>query len=120
MKKLPVGDFLAIALVLLFALFSALPFFFQKKEGVSVKVTTDSSSFTLPLSEGREQVILSNGHTLTLVIEAGQAFVKEADCPDKICVGHPISKSGQTIICVPAHVIIEITGEEVGHDAVVG
>jgi hypothetical protein len=35
----------------------------------------------------------------------------EADCPDGLCVKqHKIDKTGQTIVCLPHRVVIEIEG----------
>ncbi len=48
----------------------------------------------------------------TVVIENGKVRVTEADCPDGICKDYrPISYVGQTIICLPHKVVIEIVGE---------
>ena len=39
--------------------------------------------------------------------------MKEADCPDQICVRHKaISKSGESIVCLPHKVVVEISSEE--------
>ena len=47
-----------------------------------------------------------------LVIENGKARISHADCPDGICEEYrPISYVGETIICLPHKVVIEITGE---------
>lgn len=47
-----------------------------------------------------------------VVIENGKVRVTEADCPDGICKDYrPISYVGQTIICLPHKVVIEIVGE---------
>ena len=36
-------------------------------------------------------------------------IISEASCPDKICVNHKrIQKSGETIICAPNKVVVEI------------
>ena len=47
--------------------------------------------------------------TNTLVIENGQAHFINSDCPDKTCqkIGK-ISKSGETIVCLPHKVIAEV------------
>lgn len=48
-----------------------------------------------------------------LVIKDGKASMKEADCPDKICVAHkPICKKGETIVCLPHKVVVEVRGED--------
>ena len=44
-----------------------------------------------------------------LVIESGKAYVSEADCHEQICVKHnAISKTGETIVCLPHSLVIEI------------
>ena len=60
------------------------------------------------------------GETNYLVIEDGQADMIKADCPDQICVNHkPISRNGETIVCLPNKVIVEVVGgEEADVDAV--
>lgn len=76
---------------------------------------------TYPLSEDRETVIQTENGTNHLVIKDGTAYLKEADCPDQLCVKQgKISKTGKLIICLPHKLIIEIvSGEESGLDGVV-
>ena len=67
-----------------------------------------------PLSVNTEVVIETgdNGKN-TLVIENNKAFIKDANCPDKICEGHSkISYKGETIVCLPHKVVIEIVAED--------
>ena len=67
-----------------------------------------------PLSVNTEVVIETgdNGKN-TLVIENNKAFMKDANCPDKICEGHSkISYKGETIVCLPHKVVIEIVAED--------
>lgn len=48
-----------------------------------------------------------------LVIENGSVFIKEANCPDKLCVKQgTISKSGESIICLPHKIVVKISSEE--------
>lgn len=55
-----------------------------------------------------------------LVIKNGVAFMKDADCPDKNCVHQgKISKVGETIVCMPHKVVIEIKGNLTKYDSVV-
>lgn len=50
----------------------------------------------------------SNGYNI-FVVEDGKAYVKEADCPHQDCVDHaPVSKKGETIVCLPHEFVIEI------------
>lgn len=67
-----------------------------------------------PLSVNTE-VIIETGDDgrNTLVIEDNKAFMKDANCPDKICEGHSkISYKGETIVCLPHKVVIEIVTED--------
>ena len=50
-----------------------------------------------------------NLETNKLIIKNGKAYMESANCPDKICVAHaPISKTGETIVCLPNKIIAEI------------
>ena len=68
-----------------------------------------------PLSVNTEVVIeTGDDGRNTLVIEDSKAFMKDANCPDKICEGHSkISYKGETIVCLPHKVVIEIVADEV-------
>ena len=47
-----------------------------------------------------------------LVIENGSAYMAEADCADRYCMAYkPISKSGETIICLPHRLVVEVAGD---------
>ena len=61
------------------------------------------------LKAGRKNVPWRN----VLKIRSGQASMIEADCPDLICVHHrPISRQGESIVCLPHKVVVEVTGEK--------
>ena len=92
----------------------------SKRGKVVVKVDGEVVG-TYPLSEDRETVIQTENGTNHLVIKDGTAYLKEADCPDQLCVKQgKISKTGKLIICLPHKLIIEIVaGEESGLDGVV-
>ena len=61
------------------------------------------------LDKDTEYVISTDGGTNTLVIKGGKADIISADCPDGICVGHaPISKVGESIVCLPHGVVVKI------------
>ena len=48
-----------------------------------------------------------------ILIKDGKVTMKEADCKDKICADHKaIEKSGETIVCLPHKVVIEIRSED--------
>ena len=63
-----------------------------------------------------------NGGSNILVIQDGQAWLSEADCPDKLCVKQGrIHYSGQVITCLPNRLTVTVEGgESDGVDLVVG
>ncbi len=63
-----------------------------------------------------------NINGVIVAVEDGEIFVKDSNCPDKVCQrSGKISKSGESIICAPNRVSIEIEGESDDlPDAVVG
>lgn len=79
---------------------------------------------SFPLSENRTYEITGvNGGTNLLVIRDGAAWIEEADCPDALCVGMGrIRRVGQSVVCLPHKVVVEIVGaaDDTGADIVVG
>lgn len=50
--------------------------------------------------------------TNVIQIEDGKVKMIEADCPDQICVKHhPIQYNGETIVCLPHHLVVEIKSD---------
>lgn len=106
MKK---NDIVLICLIAL-AAFGVIGYhFLHKTEGARVLITVGGKKYgSYDLS--KDQTIDIHG-TNTLKIKAGKAFMTEATCPDKLCVQHkPISKDGESIICLPNRVVVTIEG----------
>lgn len=91
---------------------------FQKGGDCAVVLIDGKETARFPLSADTEYVIESESGTNTLVIKDGKASVTFADCPDGICVEHaPISKVGETIVCLPHSVVVAIESSgEVTHE----
>jgi hypothetical protein len=48
-----------------------------------------------------------------IIIDGGKVRMKEASCPDKVCIRMGwISKTTQNIVCLPAKLHIEIAGKD--------
>ena len=111
-KKLR-NDILLVGGIVVFALLLFVVFKLNLKDGNLVKVTIDNEiKDCYNFNEDGEYTIISGKNTNVLVIKDGTAFIKSADCPDKICVHHrPISKVGETIVCLPHKVVVEIIKE---------
>lgn len=55
----------------------------------------------------------------TIVIENGEVYMSFADCKNHICIREGrISRPGQTIICMPNRIVVEIKGGNEAYDAV--
>ena len=111
-KKLR-NDILLVGGIVVFSLLLFVVFKLNLKDGNLVKVSVDSQvNDCYNFNEDGEYTITSGKNTNVLVIKDGTAFIKSADCPDKICVHHrPISKVGETIVCLPHKVVVEIINE---------
>lgn len=106
------NDFILISVILISSLIIFFIFKLNSKSGSYVTVSVNGQiTDSYPLNKNTETVIKSNkDFENLLVIENGTAFVKSANCRDKICVHHrKISKTGETIVCLPHKVVIEIT-----------
>ena len=119
------NDLLSIGVLLMVALAAYFWIsFFQganTKNGVAVVTIDDVEYGRFPLVvDTEERIEVPDGSYNLLVIQDGKADVTEASCPDGICVNHrAISKQGQSIVCLPNKVVVEIeNGEESDLDAV--
>lgn len=117
------ADIIIIAAV---ALLAAVSFFFSLKNTntplyASVKINGEESGEYFLDKTGEYEVIGENGVKLVLVVEQDGVFVKDADCPDKLCERTgKISSVGQSIICLPGKISIALEGSSEEPDAVVG
>ena len=85
----------------------------ERKTGTDAVVTVRTADGDAFYPLNTDGVFSLNGGTNTLVIENGEAWVSEANCPDKVCMGMgKISKNGEFIACLPNQVIIVVEGGE--------
>lgn len=114
-KKKFKNDIILAVIVIAVAAVGLLLLNIFKTEGSFAVIKIDGKETErYPLSVNTEVVIETgdNGRN-TLVIEDNKAFMKDANCPDKICEGHSkISYKGETIVCLPHKVVIEIVTDE--------
>lgn len=104
------NDLILLAGILLLASLCLALFYFNKTNGDSVMIMLNGSEYkTLSLKEDVELTVKNGEGSNTVVIKNGEAFVKDATCPDKICEGHrPISRVGETIVCLPNKLTLRI------------
>ncbi len=94
------------------------------EKGLTAVVTVDGEwKAELPLDGGENIASIETEWGYNIVAsKGGEVFVTEADCRDQICVEHKkISRVGETIVCLPHKLVVEIIGEgEEAFDMVVG
>lgn len=111
MKK---KDIILIAVILVIALFGYAAIKMTQKDGKEVVITVDGKEvYQTPISKDQTyEIPVKNGVNI-MQIKDGKVTMKEADCKDQICADHKaIEKSGETIVCLPHKVVIEIKSED--------
>ena len=78
--------------------------------GAQAVVTVDGQEIgRYPLSKSGTFPL--NGGTNILVVENGEAWVSDADCPDKVCMHMgKIRRNGEFIACLPNRLLVVIEG----------
>ncbi|MCD7731994.1 MAG: NusG domain II-containing protein [Oscillospiraceae bacterium] len=104
--------FVAIVLVAvaIFAITTAM-----KSDGKAVVITLNGSTYTE--ADLSKNVEIDVDGLLTVVIDGGEVYVKDSTCPDGLCErSGAISKSGESIVCLPCGVVVKITADEPEYD----
>ncbi len=103
------GDIFVIALVLALTVAGTVGALVFRSSGSTVCVTVSGEVYGRYALEQNQVVEIAGKGNNLLIIKDGQAYMQSADCPDKICVHHsPISRSGQSIVCLPNGVVAEV------------
>lgn len=87
-----------------------------------VEVSVNGSVIeTHEISENGEYSVEGyTGGTVVFTIDNGVVDVISAECPNQICVKHsPISRTGESIVCLPNRVVITLRGRTSSVDATV-
>lgn len=96
--------------------------FAVKKQGETVIIKVDGTVVKqLALNSDTELDITGyQGGINHIVIQDHTVYMSYADCPDVLCVHTgKISKTGETIVCLPHRVVVEIIGAKEAYDSVV-
>ena len=115
MKK---RDIILIASILIVAIAFFLIVELTKEEGAGVTIKVDGVKVA-EYSLSKNGTYPLNGGTNILVIENGKAYLTDANCPDKLCVHQgKISRTGETITCLPNKLTVTVFGAEESVDLV--
>ncbi len=100
-------------------------YFPRTSVGTYVEIRVDGEkTAAYPLSADRRETVHTASGENTIMIQNGAVSMTAADCPDKVCVSmRRISRSGETIVCLPHKLVLEIKNSGNGGnslDAVTG
>ena len=109
-RKMEVRIWIGI-LVITFMLFLA--YIIISKNGNYVQVRVNGKIVAVhSLNKNGIYPIVDKGKNV-LVIKDGEAYIKEADCPDKLCVKQgKVRKVGQSLICLQNKVVVEVVSKK--------
>lgn len=107
------GDIIVvIVLIIMFIGMMVLAF---QPQGERVEITVNGKlKYTYSLYEDRVIEIPIDGeeHANVIVIKDGYVYMKEATCKNQVCVKNgKIHRVGETIVCAPHRVVVEIVGK---------
>ena len=108
-------DGLVAAAVIALAVIVAAGFYAPKKADGPLRVVISAEGETLEqgtlLELSGTRVYTNRGYTLTVEIADGAVNVVDSDCPGHDCQHTPpISRAGESIVCLPAQIVITLEG----------
>jgi hypothetical protein len=117
-KLIRKADVILISLILVvgigLAVLQGVSFASTYNKEATVKITIGGEIYgSYPLDK-KATIKVDNKYDNVVSIQKGEdgqmhVFMQSADCPDKDCLRHaPIELSGQTIVCLPARLVVEI------------
>ncbi len=99
--------FVSLLAVAAFSLFA----YTGRGESASVVIEASGKRWIYPLSADRKERVPGPLGDTVVVITAGQAYVEDSPCRDKICIQMgKISRPGQWVACLPNRVMVSIGG----------
>ncbi len=106
-------DLIFLALIIVIGAVGMAVWFFSTRSDAACAVITVNGEEYGSYSLSDDQVIEiedEDGHVTNIaVIENGEVYMKEADCPDQLCVDQgKKSRDGASIVCLPNKVVITV------------
>jgi len=111
-KPFKIWDVIVIGVIVAFLVALLLVLFLPKQQASGVNVYYKGKLVKTVEFDGSAYPILKYGG-VTIYIEEGKAYVHDSTCKNQYCVKHSaISKSGESIVCLPNQVVITIYGKD--------
>lgn len=107
------NDIILFSVLLLLSLIILIAVTLTRKDGSYAEIKVDGELYGVySLNEDR---VIDIGDTNHIVISEGYVYMESADCPDRTCVKRgKISKSGESIVCLPNRVTVTIKASSGG------
>ncbi|MCD7771012.1 MAG: NusG domain II-containing protein [Oscillospiraceae bacterium] len=87
----------------------------RKSAGSTVIITLNGTTYAEASLPANVEIDVDG--LLTVVIEDGEVWVTGSTCPDGLCEGMgAISRSGESIVCLPNGIVVKITSDEPEYD----
>ena len=114
------ADIFLAAVLIILGLIVSYVFASGNGGGDTVRISVGGELYAAyPLSEDRTVKIDENDHINKITIKGGKVSMTFSDCANQDCVLHSaISKTSESIVCLPNKVVVEIRGESSGYDTV--
>lgn len=114
MKKYKKDIIIVLGLCIAALVFYLFFYILHNKDAKYVQVYREDTLIkTYPLKEDGQYDIKMKNNLNRIVIQKGSVYIKEANCPDKLCVKQgSISKVDESIICLPHKIVIRISSKE--------
>lgn len=112
-RLITLSDFVLILCILSLSLVSFFVIRSNNRPGDEVIIESDAGLVSISLLKGRERFGVEGRLGVSIIeISRGRVRMAESPCPSKTCIHTGwISKKGETIVCIPNHIIIKIDGK---------
>lgn len=114
------ADIILAVLLIVAGLASSYAFTAGGERGQMVRISVRGETYaTYSLAEDRTVTIDRNGHINKITIKDGAVSMTFSDCRGQDCIRQgKITKTSQSIVCLPNKVVVEIQGENQEYDAI--
>lgn len=107
-------DALVALIIALLAVAAALWFYLPRSQSGQLTVVISvagEETHRVPLSDFTETTVTGGSYTLRVSTRDGGVAVMDSDCPSQDCVHTGvITRAGQSIVCLPAQVVVHLEG----------
>lgn len=85
--------------------------FYFKQSANIVEISLNNQIYQTVSLNTNQTINIDNLNTV--IIKDGEVYIKEASCPDKLCMKQgKISKNGEQIICLPNQITVSISSNQ--------